>query len=128
MTQAETVMLDATPERRIAEIIFHGGEWKEAAEIRRAIKAAADEHEPDAVLLNLSDFRYHGGEYVSGFLVAFYDDERRAKRPACFLAAAPGLRSIFNALDPTGVFNIRYFDDRVEAVRYLRSRLEPAGP
>ncbi len=127
MAQSETVLLDSTPEKRIVEIIFHGGEWKTDAAIRRVIKATADEHEPDAIMINLSNFRYHGGQYASGFLMAFFDEKTRAKRPACFLGAAPDLRALFNAIDPSGVFNVRYFDDRAEAIRYLRSRLEPAG-
>jgi hypothetical protein len=128
MSQAETVMIDSTPEKRITEIIFHGGDWNTDAAIRRVIETAADEHEPNAILLNLTDFRYHGGQHVSGFLTAFFNLATRTKRPACFLGAAPNLRPVFNAIDPSGVFNVRYFDDRVEAVRYLRTRLETAGP
>ena len=123
MTTADTRIHEPVSGKRIAEILFHGGDWKTDREIRQVITRAVSENEPDAILLNLTDFRYHGGDYASGFLVAFFDDQRRVKRPACFLGAPPQLKPLFNKVDPTGVFGVRYFDDHNDALRYLTSRL-----
>lgn len=127
MAKAETIVVDSTPDRRIVEIVFRGGDWKDDKEIRGVIQKATAENDADAILLNLSGFRYHGGDYASGFLVAFFDPDKRKKRPACLLGADAGLRPLFNTLDPTGVFGIRFFEEHDEAVVYLRSRLGPTG-
>jgi len=124
MGKAEAVVIDSGSDSRIVEIVFRGGDWKDDKEIRGVIQKAAAETDADALLLNLSTFRYRGGDYASGFLVAFFDADKRAKRPACFVGADAGLRPLFNTLDPTGVFAIRFFEDRSEAVTYLRSRLD----
>ena len=127
MAKAETIVIDCTSEsdRRIVEIVFRGSDWKDDKEIRGVIQTAAADSEADAILLNLSGFRYLGCDYASGFLVAFFDPDRRAKRPACFVGAEAGLKPLFNTLDPSGVFGIRFFDDHDEAVTFLRSRLQP---
>jgi hypothetical protein len=125
MEKVETVVVDSTSESRIVEIVFRGGDWKDDREIRGVIQRVAAETDADALLINLSSFRYRGGDYASGFLVAFFDADRRAKRPACFVGADAGLRPLFNSLDPTGVFAVRFFEDRGEAVTYLRTRLQP---
>jgi hypothetical protein len=125
MAKAETIVIDAADERQIVEIVFRGGDWKDDKEIRGVIQAAAADNDADALLINLTGFRYRGGDYASGFLVAFFDPDRRAKRPACFVGADANLRPLFNTLDPTGVFGIRFFEDHAEAVTYLSSRLGP---
>ena len=123
MAKAEAIVIETATENRIVEIVFRGGDWKDDKEIRGVIEKATAENDADAILLNLTGFRYRGGDYASAFLVAFFDPDRRAKRPACFLGADAGLRPLFNTLDPTGVFGIRFFDDHDEAVVYLTSRL-----
>jgi len=125
MGRSETIVIETSSESRIVEIVFHGGDWKDDKEIRGVIQKATAENDADAILLNLSGFRYHGGDYASDFLVAFFDPDKRVKRPACFLGAEASLRPLFNALDPTGVFGIRFFEAHDEAVVYLQSRLGP---
>ena len=125
MAKAETIVIETSSDSRIVEIVFRGGDWKDDKEIRNVIQKATAENDADAILLNLSGFRYHGGDYASGFLVAFFDSDRRTKRPACFLGAEAGLKPLFNTLDPTGVFGIHFFEEHDEAVVYLRSRMGP---
>lgn len=111
----------------IAEIVFDGGEWQTDEDIRREIREVRSAHDPDAMLLDLQSFRYHGGDYAVGFIDAFYDRASRSKRPACFVGAGRGLADLFNHVDKDGVFGIRYFDARGDAVRYLEERLGHAA-
>jgi hypothetical protein len=127
MAPSETIIHTSVPGKPIAEIVFHGGDWSSDKDIRQAIKNAVQTHDPAAVLINLSDFRYHSSDSAAGFLFAFFDEEERTVRPACFLNADREMRPVFNTIDPTGMFGIRYFEDHGEALRYLESRLEPAG-
>ena len=125
MPRAEVTVLKTTADYVIIEIVFAGGDWADGSDIRGTIKSAVLDNDADAVVLNLSGFRYRGGDYASGFMEAFFDRERKAKRPACFLGADRGIVSLFNTLDPQGILGVCYFDDRDSALRYVQARLEP---
>jgi len=81
------------------------------------IAEAIESSPPAAILLDLSSFRYRGGDYISGFLEAFLDKGHGRARPACFVSSPRGVKSLFDAIDPSGTFGVRYFQDRAEASR-----------
>lgn len=107
----------------IAEIVFDGGDWQTDDDIRREIREVRAAHDPDAILLDVESFRYHGGDYALGFIDAFFDRTSRSKRPACFVGASGELANLFNTVDKDGVFGIRYFGTRGDGSRYLEERL-----
>ena len=111
----------------VLELAFQDGHWQFDTEIRESIADAVRATAPAAILVDLTRFRYRGGDYVSGFIEAFLDKSRPGVRPACFLGAPQGVRRLFDAIDPARSFAIHYFDDRAEALDYLRDRLEPTG-
>lgn len=125
MGQFETTVLDATPDRQIIKIEFHGGDWANDRAIREVIKVAVVQHSPAAILLDLSEFQYLGGDNARGFLIAFFDEDRKIPRPACFLGADEALKALFNTIDTKNMFGISYFDDYDKALDHLRSRSEP---
>ena len=112
----------------ILDLTFRGGRWRCDSEIREAIADVVEAFSPAAILLDLSEFRYRGGDYASGFVAAFVDSTRGGFRPACFVGAPHGVKGLFDAIDISGTLGVRYFDHRAEALDSLRTRLEPSGP
>jgi len=127
MDHVETALHRTKGDALILELGFHGGHWRFDNEIRKAIDDAVRASAPAGILLDLSEFRYRGGDYASGFLAAFLDTEHRRVRPACFVRAPRGVRNLFEVIDIGGKLAIRNFDGRAEAIEYLSARLESTG-
>ena len=127
MVQIRTAIHRTNRDQLILELVFEGGQWQADSEIRDGIAEAIESSPPAAILLDLSSFRYRGGDYISGFLEAFLDKGHGRARPACFVSSPRGVKSLFDAIDPSGTFGVRYFQDRAEALEYLRARLEATG-
>lgn len=127
MDHVETGIHRTKGDAVVLELAFRGGHWQVGSEIREAISSAVKASAPAAVLLDLSNFRYRGGDYASGFVEAFLDREGGRTRPACFVGAPAGVRSLFDLIDIGGHLGVRYFRSRAEAFDYLDSRLEPGG-
>jgi len=111
----------------ILELAFHGQNWQHDSEIREVVRSAVKDCVTAGILLDLSKFRYRGGDYASGFFEAFPDREHDGIRPACFVQAPTGVRSLFDVIDVGGKLGVRFFDDRANAIDYLIAQLEATG-
>jgi hypothetical protein len=127
MDQIKTATHRTNRNQIILELVFDGGKWQVDSEIREGIAEAMKASPPAAILLDLSSFRYRGGDYISGFVEAFLDKGHGRARPACFVRPPRGVKSLFDAIDPSGTLGVRYFRDRAEALEYLRTCLETPG-
>jgi hypothetical protein len=111
----------------ILQLAFNGDHWQHGNEIGKVIANALEASAPAAIALDLSKFRYHGGDYVEGFLAAFVADKHRISRPACFVRAPSSMQTAFELFRLNSTLGIRYFDSNAEALDYLGSRLESSN-
>jgi len=127
MDRVETTIHRTKGDVVILELAFHGQNWQLDSEIREVVRSAVKDSVTAGILLDLSKFRYRGGDYASGFLEAFLDREHNRIRPACFVQAPRGVRSLFDVIDVGGKLGVRFFDDRANALDYLIAQLEDTG-
>jgi hypothetical protein len=88
------------------------------------IESTVQDLNPTGILLNLSEFKYRGGNDIGPLLFPFLDRQTKVFRPFCIVASgrtARLLQSLFRFVGINEISNAKYFEDAADGLRYLRT-------
>ena len=90
------------------------------------------QHQPAAVVLDFSQFKYRSGNDIGGIVQAFFrkhSDGKVTIRPSAIVATGSTATALMSLLQPTKILDVCsvcFFPDVNSAVDHLQTRLDPA--
>ena len=116
----------------LIEVTFKGRAWDGCGvELCRFMGQAFQDLGPAGVVMNLGEFKIGSWDDIGPVFLQLIDKHTHRLRPFCIVAkrgTTKSLKTLFMAMQVSGIVETEFFDDAKDGLEYLENRLKEARP